>query len=333
MRIQLALIILLTLTISCSHENKNEEGYTLNGRSINLKDGTKLELFDAVSLATIDSTIVKNGKFEIQGKLDVSSTIAHIMVREPYEYRWLWLENKSMVIDGTGTDFAKSKVTGSSIHDLAETIYAKMEADRDHEEIIAMNFISQNPNSIISAELLSAYSINWGARKVEELYTPLSQQNKNTYFGKEIVKYLEHNRILQIGDAFADFDMKNNAGENIRLSDHLGKVTLLEFWSSSCGPCRKENPNLKKTYDKYNKAGFEIFAVSTDTKESSWKEAIEKDKLTWTHASDLESSNKASLIYGITSIPDNFLIDKNGNIIGRNLKGSSLSSALEKLLH
>ena len=117
------------------------------------------------------------------------------------------------------------------------------------------------------------------------------------------------------------------------MSELNGKVILLEFWASWCGPCRQENPNLVKTYNIFNPKGFEIFAVSLDEDKESWLKAIQEDNLKWKHVSDLKGSrNEASLIYGINGIPDNFLISENGEIIGRNLRGDKLNQKLKEIL-
>ncbi len=131
-----------------------------------------------------------------------------------------------------------------------------------------------------------------------------------------------------------DFEMEDPNGEIRKLSDFEGKLVLLEFWSSNCIPCRKENPNLVKTYEKFNPKGFEIFAVSQDIKKESWLKAIEKDSLPWIQVSDLKGhENSASLIYGVHAIPDNFLIDRNGIIIERDIRGERLNAKLKELLN
>ena len=128
--------------------------------------------------------------------------------------------------------------------------------------------------------------------------------------------------------------MQDANGGLRRLSDFEGKLVLLEFWGSGCLPCRKENPTLVKTYKKYQPKGFEIFAVSQDTKRESWLKAIKDDQLPWIQVSDLKGhNNTASLIYGISYIPDNFLIDQNGIIIERNLRGDKLKEKLNELLN
>ena len=130
-----------------------------------------------------------------------------------------------------------------------------------------------------------------------------------------------------------DFFRENSIDSLKKLSELKGKVILLEFWASWCGPCRQENPNLVKTYKNFKPKGFEIFAVSLDENKESWLRAIEKDNLNWEHVSDLKGDrNEASLIYGVNGIPDNFLIAENGEIIGRNLRGDKLNRILKEIL-
>ena len=143
-----------------------------------------------------------------------------------------------------------------------------------------------------------------------------------------------------IGDKAIDLAFTSPEGKTIALSSLKGKVVLLDFWASWCGPCRMENPAVLQAYNKFKDAkfkkakGFTIYSVSLDKDKDAWVKAIEKDGLSWTyHVSDLGGwQSKPAAIYGINSIPMNFLLDQNGVIVAKNLRGPALDAALEKLL-
>ncbi len=137
-----------------------------------------------------------------------------------------------------------------------------------------------------------------------------------------------------IGSMAPELAFPNPDGKILKLSDLKGKVVLIDFWASWCGPCRKENPNVTKVYSMYHDKGFEIYSVSLDSDGNSWKRAIEQDKLVWpNHVSDLKKwQSQAAAIYGVRSIPATFLLDKEGRIVQKNLRGADLERAVKQLL-
>jgi peroxiredoxin len=324
--------LIILLSISCNENPK--PGFSLIGNTTGIENGTILYLASPLANALIDSAVVENNNFKFQTKLSQAPLFTTISTKNFSHYRNLWLENKPMTFDATKMDFRHAIVKGSDSETLYQTLSKQVDTLHGSErQKLELEFVKINPSSIVSAYILSVYTTTWGKRKSEELFDKFSAENKNSEYGKKVANFIRLNKEPQIGEQYVDFEMADPNGKSKKLSDYKGKTILLEFWASTCGPCRQENPNLVKTYKKFNQKGFEIFAVSQDGEKDRWLMAIKNDSLPWENVSDLKGDdNEASLIYGVNGIPDNFLIDKNGVIIGRNLRGNKLNEKLAEIL-
>ncbi|MFC4633232.1 redoxin domain-containing protein [Dokdonia ponticola] len=322
--------IITVLIISCNE--KPTTGFSLSGTTNGFEDGSLLYLdYDN---KVLDSVEIKDNAFVFTTKLPKAPMKLWLHNKDFSNYTAFWAENKPMTLDATNTDFRNAMITGSESEKLSASLYKKIDTlPRSERQKLEMEFVKNNPSSIVSASMLSIYATTWGKEKTTELYEQFSKENKESEFGQEIARYIELNKQPKIGEQFVDFESENQIGQLKKLSDLKGKAVLLEFWASWCGPCRQENPNLVKTYKEFNPKGFEIFAVSLDQNKEDWLKAIQKDSLDWEHVSDLKGSrNEASLIYGVNGIPDNYLIAENGKIIGRNLRGEQLNEKLKEIL-
>jgi thiol-disulfide isomerase/thioredoxin len=193
-------------------------------------------------------------------------------------------------------------------------------------------FIEKHPKSILSAVNLNIFKELYGKEKTKYLYNLLDPKIRNFKDSKSIEDYIQLQYTKNFGD-LVDIELPNLKGELIKLSSLKGKYILLEFWASSCGPCRAENPELLKLYNLYKEKGFEIYAVSLDEDKERWQEAVKDDKISWITVSDLKgsSNSKVAMTYEVTGIPKNYLIDREGKIIAQDIRGDKLTLKLKDI--
>ena len=152
-------------------------------------------------------------------------------------------------------------------------------------------------------------------------------------YGVALNDLITTEKMLGYGQKAPAFTQNNQDGKPVTLESFKGKYVLIDFWASWCGPCRMENPNVVRAYEQFKSKNFTVLGVSLDKDKGKWLKAIEDDNLKWTHVSDLGYWNNAvAVMYKVRSIPQNFLLDPDGRIIGKNLRGEELTGFLQKVL-
>jgi thiol-disulfide isomerase/thioredoxin len=202
------------------------------------------------------------------------------------------------------------------------------------------NHAESNVSVLILSDLMGLRLID--AAKAEEKFNALSEKVKNSEKGKKLGEMIAKAKageiaatLPEIGNMAPQFSAPTPQGEELALSDALGKYTIIDFWASWCKPCRMENPNVVNIYNKYHDKGLNIISVSLDKPDDkkSWMDAISKDKMDWYHVSNLLFWNEpVAKKYGVTAIPATFLLDANGKIIDKNLRGADLETKISSLL-
>ncbi|WP_378172974.1 redoxin domain-containing protein [Aquimarina sp. SS2-1] len=366
----LSLFLIIGLFVSCKKAKKPENivesktasnEYLISGTLKNIEDSTWIYINQDNKI--VDSTQIIGEKFEFTGSVEEPSSFFMMVGKTNPEYFVLWAENLIITVEGEKGNLKNTTISAGKTQKEREILTKRTDkinqalnfiekkygyTDIPRESIdsvvkaqnkllsemeqISKGFIREFPDSYVSVNSLNIYNTTWDKKVVAELYDNLSDKMKSSKNGLEIKQFLSLPGTPKIGEKYIDFKLPNATGELIKLSEIKGKYILVEFWASWCGPCIEANPKLVKTYNKYKDQGFEIIGVSLDNNKEYWLKAIEKDQLPWVNVSDLKGGKtEVAQIYGINGIPDNFLIDEEGKIIAKTLRGNQLENKLKEL--
>ena len=190
-------------------------------------------------------------------------------------------------------------------------------------------YIKAHPESFVTHYILDQVKQDYSVDQLKEMVGAFTTES---IYKKDLNDYIAKQERLEVGQPFMDFTLQTKDGENVKLSERISqnKVTMIDFWASWCGPCRKENPVVKAAYEQFHELGFDVIGISVDQDEAAWLKAVEEDQLPWTQVRD--SENTVSETYMVYYIPSNFLFDQNGKMVAKGLRGEDLAAKLGELL-
>lgn len=349
---------------------QNTNGFTIKGELNGLKDGDKVMLIHSTDQRTMDTVFqtVKNNRFELKGRVKNGADFYSLRVENKRIRYNAFLDNSSMVLKGDAEDLSKVTLSGSTAHDdylrytatvasttakirslnkeyrdastakneeLVKNISKQFDELEGEQTKLTDEFIRKNPQSYYTANLIFNGEIEPGV--TGPIYNGLSKAVKESTYGIKVKERLADLSRVAIGIKAPDFSALTPEGTTLSLNEVVkkGKYTLIDFWASWCGPCRQENPNVVAAYAKFHEKGLNILGVSLDKTEgaAAWKKAIANDQLTWYQISDLKYWESPMVkLYAIRGIPHSVLVDANGIIVAKDLRGKALHDKLEALL-
>ncbi|RDY61475.1 TlpA disulfide reductase family protein [Flagellimonas nanhaiensis] len=336
-----------------------------NGTQIFLKTTDSLN-----QLIDIDTTTVENGLFNFEGA-QTQPKLHYIFVESGRGSVPVVLENGDIEVRFQKDSMNFAKLKGTPQNDLFMSFLeesrklnqramsmqndmrvASMERDtatatalreefielQDEVKNFNISYAKENPNALISVLIIGSLMSTKAlpSDEVKQMFDALTPEMKASEPGEMLKKRLDEIKSTDIGAKAPEFSAPTPEGSVLALSDvkNNSKLTLVDFWAAWCRPCRAENPNIVSVYNKYRDKGFNIIGVSLDTRAEDWKKAIEHDGLTWNHISNLKRfQDPIARLYNINAIPAAFLLDENGVIVAKDLRGPALEAKVAELLN
>lgn len=354
--------ILFATTLLCAGLSVSaQSNYVINGTTDKAKDGQTVYLSLAEgSWTPVDSTTVAQGKFTFKGTQQKPS-FATIgigrsginVILEPGDIAVAIGENagiggtpmndKFQTYQNKLKEFTPQyKALGAEYKTIQKEDKAKMEAWevkyealQKQEDAAQKECIMANTDNIIGSFYLAKAERTLTSDEIDQIVAKASPEFKASGYTQKVINHQIAVKRGNIGVRFTDITLKDIKGQKIALSDYVGKgkYVLIDFWASWCGPCRKEMPAVKAAYEKFASKGFEIVGISLDSSQSAWEKGTADLGITWPQMSDLKGWKcEGAALYGVNSIPATLLVDPNGIIIGKNLRGDEIEKKLSEVL-